>query len=105
MTEKYIFVYHGGATPTSPEEGEKVMAAWAAWFENMGTAVVDGGNPVGQSATVSAKGVQNDGGANPASGYTVVQAASIDAACDLAKGCPMVVDGTGTIEVAPIIQM
>lgn len=105
MTEKYIFVYHGGTTPTSPEEGEKAMAAWGAWFEQMGAAVVDGGNPVGQSTTVSARGVQNDGGSNPASGYTIVQASSIDAACDLAKGCPMVTDGTGSIEVAPIIQM
>ncbi len=105
MTEKYIFVYHGATTPASPEEGEKAMAAWGAWFEQMGAAVVDSGNPVGQSTTVSAKGVQNDGGANPVSGYTIVQADSIAAACDLAKGCPMIVDGTGSIEVAPIIQM
>ena len=29
----------------------------------------------------------------------------IDAAIEMAKGCPMVKDGSGSIEVAPIIEM
>ena len=63
------------------------------------------GNPVGQSKTVSAAGVADDGGANPLSGYTVVRAADIGEATDMAKGCPMVVSGNGTVEVAEIIEM
>ena len=27
----YIFAYHGGKMPETPEEGERVMAAWGAW--------------------------------------------------------------------------
>ena len=102
---KFAFVYHGGGKPSTPEEGEKAMAAWGAWFQAMGDAVVDGGNPLGMSKTVSAKGVVNDGGANPVSGVSFVQAADIDAACVLAKGCPMVVDGTGSVEVAECMDM
>jgi hypothetical protein len=100
----YIFVYHGGKKPESAEEGEKVMAAWMAWFGGMGDAVVEGGNPVGQSSTVSAAGVAPDGCANPVSGYSIIQAANMDAATAHAKGCPMLADG-GTVEVAEIMPM
>lgn len=102
---KYIYVYHGGTAPSSPEESQKVMAEWMAWFGEMGDAVVDGGNPLGMSKTVSAGGVADDGGANPASGYTIVNANDMDAAVAMAKGCPMVKSGNGSVEVAECMDM
>lgn len=102
---KYLFVYHGGKPPESPEEGEKVMAAWGAWLGGIGEDLVDGGNPVGQSSTVQADGsVVDNGGSNPASGYTLVEAASLDAALAVAKGCPILESG-GSVEVAEAIDM
>lgn len=100
---KYVFAYHGGKAPESPEEGAEVMARWQAWFGDLGDAVVDGGNPVGPSKTVSAGGVADDGGANPLSGYSIVRADSIDAAVEMAKGCPIV--DHGTVEVAEAMEM
>ncbi len=100
---KFVFVYHGGTMPETPEEGERVMAAWGAWFQNMGDVVVDGGNPVGMSKTVTANGVEDNGGPNPISGYTLVDAEDIDAACELAKGCPILEHGT--VDVAEAIEM
>ena len=100
---KFVFAYHGGKPPESPEEGEKVMAAWGAWFETLGSAVVDGGAPVGVSKTVSASGVTDGGGANPLSGYSIVSADNIDAAVEMAKGCP-ILDG-GSVEVAEAMDM
>lgn len=102
---KYIFAYHGGGMPETPEEGAKVMAEWQAWYGAMGEAVVDGGGPVGMSQTVSADGIAGNGGANPLSGFTVVEAADDATAAEMAKGCPMVNDGSGSVEVAPIIEM
>jgi len=102
---EFVFAYHGGTTPSSPEEGAKVMAQWKAWFDGMGDAVALPGAPVGMSKTVSSGGVADDGGANPISGYTVVKAADIGAACAMAQGCPMVADGTGSVEVAEIHEM
>ncbi len=102
---KYVFAYHGGKKPESQAEGEKVMAEWGAWFETLGSAIVDPGNPVGQSMTVSSSGVSADGGANPLSGYTLVNADSLDAATEMAKGCPMVKDGSGQVEVAEAMEM
>ena len=51
--------------------------------------------------TVSAKGVADNGGANPTSGYTIVKADNIEAACEMANTNPMVADG-GSVEVAEI---
>jgi hypothetical protein len=100
---KYIFAYHGGKTPATKAEGDKVMAAWGAWFEKLGPAIADPGAPVGQSHTVAAKGVTANGGANPVSGYSIVTAKDYPAAIGLAKGCP-ILDG-GTVEVAEIVAM
>ncbi|MEM6886537.1 MAG: hypothetical protein AAF636_00215 [Pseudomonadota bacterium] len=102
---QFIYVYHGGKTPETEEEGKQEMAAWEKWFEGMGAAVVIPGNPVGMSKTVSASGVEDHGGANPISGSTVVDAADIDGATEMAKGCPILTDASGSIEVAPIIEM
>ena len=102
---KFMFIYHGGGRPESPEEGEKVMAAWGAWMEGIGADLIDGGNPAGLSKTVSSDGVANDGGANPVSGYTLVNAADMDAACAIAKGCPILEGGKGTVEVAEAMEM
>ena len=102
---EFIFAYHGGGMPETPEEGAKVMAAWGAWMEGLGDNLVNPGNPVGMSKTVSAKGVEDNGGSNPLSGFTIVKADDIDAACKMAAGCPMVVDGTGTAEVAAVVEM
>ncbi len=101
---KFVFAYHGGTAPQSPEEGAKVMAKWNAWYAGMGSAVVDGGGPCGPSKTVSTGGVEDSGGANPVSGITQVEAADMDGAVAMAKGCPITDDG-GTVEVAEIMEM
>ena len=101
----YVFAYHGGGMPETPEEGQKVMAAWQAWYGGMSKALVDGGAPVGMSKTVTASGVDDNGGSNPLSGYTVVKADTIEAACEIAKGCPILEGGNGTVEVAQVHEM
>lgn len=100
----FIFAYHGGKMPDTPEEGEKAMAAWNAWYQDMGDKVVHGGGPVGKSSTVSNSGVAQNGGSNPLSGFTIVKVKDHAEADKLAKGCP-ILDAGGNVEVAPIIDM
>ncbi|MEO0485464.1 MAG: hypothetical protein AAF092_06090 [Pseudomonadota bacterium] len=102
---KFLLIYHGGKTPETREEGEAAMAAWGAWYEGLGAATVDPGNPVGQSHTVSASGHVDNGGANPVSGYTVLDLPSMEDACAAAAKNPMAMDGSGSVEVAPIIEL
>ncbi len=101
---KFIYVYHGGSAPASEEEGKKVMAEWMAWFGTLGSAVVDGGAPLGASMTVSSGGIAEGGGSNPASGYSLIEAADIGAASEMAKGCPILKEG-GSVEVAEAMAM
>ncbi len=100
---EYIFAYHGGKKPESPEEGAKHMAKWKAWVGGLGDAVVNPGTPLGKSKTVSSNGVSDDGGSNPLSGFSIVEADSMDAALEMAKGCPFL--KYGTIEVAEVMEM
>src|SRR5208283_916043 len=102
---KYLFVYHGGGHPTNPKEAQEVMNAWGAWFGGLGAAVIYGGNPVGKYYTVKADGALVDnGGANPASGYSFIEASSVEDAHAKAKGCPLLKAGC-TIEFAPAMDM
>ena len=100
---KYIFAYHGGKKPESEEAMQEMMARWQAWIGNHGDAMTDPGNPVGMSKTVSSGSVADDGGSNPLSGYSMVEADDMDAALAIAKGCPHV--DHGTIEVAEIMEV
>ncbi len=97
----YVLLYSGGSMPETDEERAKVMDAWTSWFEGLGAAIKDGGNPFsGQSKTVATDGsVSQTGGALAgASGYSILQADSVDSAVALAKDCP-VLEGNGTITV------
>ncbi len=99
----YVFAYHGGKKPESPEEGAEHMAKWKAWVVDLGDVMVNPGTPLGMSKTVSSDGVSDDGGSNPLSGYSIVTADSMDAALEMAKGCPHL--DFGTIEVAEVMEM
>lgn len=100
---KYLLTYHGGGMPETEEEGQRVMAAWGAWYGSLGAAVVDSGNPVGAAKAISSNGSVSDSG-NPVSGYTIVEAADMDAAVKLASGCPILQSG-GSVEVGETFEI
>jgi hypothetical protein len=95
---KYLLLYEGGSMPESESEQAAAMQAWDGWFSQIGAAVADQGNPF----TPASKRVSADGsigaGAGSASGYSILEADSLDAATDLAKGCP-VLQGGASISV------
>ena len=96
----YLLVYHGGSMPETEEERGSVMQAWGDWFGKLGGALKDPGNPVSQTRTIDSSGaVSNGGGNGHASGYSIIEADSLDSAVALAKGCPVLLGGA-TIEVA-----
>lgn len=104
---KFLYVYHGsGKMPTEEAERQAAMDAWTNWYGKLGSAVVDGGNPVGMSKMVLSGGkVENNGGSNPTAGYTIVEAKDIDDAVGKAKDCPILMDPAFSVEIAPIIEV
>jgi hypothetical protein len=95
---KYLFAYRGGSTPQSEDEQQAVMAKWTGWFGELGPAVVDAGNPFSVAASVASDGSVTDGGGAQLTGYSLLQADSLQAATEMAKGCP-VLEAGGSVEV------
>ena len=100
---EYILAYHGGKKPESPEEGAKHMARWKDWLGGLGDAVVNPGTPLGKSKIVSSDGVSDGGGPDALTGFSIVKADNMDAALEMAKGCPFI--EIGTLEVAELKKM
>lgn len=95
----FLFAYHGGGMPQTDEERAQSTAAWSTWYEELGAAVIDPGNPVGQGRLVHPDGAINaDAGEDPVTGYSVIQAATMDEALGIALDCP-IRDSGGRIEV------
>ena len=90
---KYVLLYQGGSMPQSPEEGEKTMAAWMAWFGKAGSAILDTGNAFGPATAVGAQ--LPDSGTN---GYSTVEAPNVAAVTALLADHPHLAAG-GRIEV------
>ena len=98
---KYLLVYYGGKMETDPKLAEKTMAIWMKWFGDLGKAVVDAGAPTQVGKVVGKSGVKS-AGAKPVTGYSILQAKSLDAAVALAKGCPVIANG-GQVAVYPVM--
>ena len=97
---KYVLVYVGGGMPATEAETAAVMKAWGDWYTSLGEAVVDPGNPFTSAVkSVAYDGKISDGPVGPkATGYTILQAGSLDAAAEMAKSCP-VLQGGASISV------
>ena len=101
----YVFAYSGGNGVSADEtERNAQYAQWGKWFEELGTAVVDGGAATGAAKTVGAGGTVTDGGSRGLTGYSIVSADSLDAAAELAKGCPVLGVG-GAVDVYEVMSM
>jgi len=91
----YLLLYSGGSMPQTEAEQAAVMQAWGVWYNDLGAAVVDAGNPFTPAAkNISSDGSVSDGPVgNMASGYSVIAADSLDQAVQMAKGCPVLQGG------------
>lgn len=94
----YVLAYKGGGMPETDAERDALLAAWGSWFESLGQAIVDSGNPFGPSKALATDGTVGDGAPSGLTGYSIVAADSLDAATGLAKGCPVLANG-GSVEV------
>ena len=84
---RYVAIYTG--LPSGEEPADSVMAAWQSWFHELGGAVIDPGNPFGQCAIVGVDDSQIDGSALGLTGYTILEAESLQAATDMVARLPL----------------
>jgi hypothetical protein len=100
---KFLLVYYGGKMEQDPKSAEKAMKAWVKWFTDMGKAVVDQGNPTSPGKMIGESGVKTIG-TKPVTGYSIIQADSLDKAVELAKKSPQIGSG-GEIAVYNVMEM
>ena len=94
----YVLAFRGRPDRT-PQPGEE--KAWGAWFGRLGPAIAESGHRTGTSRTVPAQqGGSVDG--RVLTGYIVITAEDLDAAVDLASGCPGLAHQV-SVEVAEVI--
>ena len=101
---KYLVLYHAPASfnekmaGMKPEEMNAEMGKWKVWMEDIGDAMLDMGNPLFGGQTVKKSGNKNS--AREVSGYSMIQAKSMDAAVELIQGHPhLEMDDSCSIEI------
>jgi len=92
---KYLLVFYGGGMPETPAAQARVMKQWGTWYGKLGPAVVDPGNPFsGAVNKIKYDGSTSKGPIGQrASGYTILEASSLDSATKMGKGCPILKSG------------
>lgn len=101
---QYMITYLGGNRPSSPEEGKKNMSKYRAWLASLGDSAVSPANPLKDTRTVSSDGTVAAGSTTSMSGFTIIDAGSMEAALSVAKACPFLEVG-GSLEVSELMEM
>lgn len=101
---QYMITYLGGDQPNSPEEGERLYSEYTTWLSSLGDAVVSPANPLKDTTTVGSDRSVSAGGTTTMSGFTILEAESMEAVLDIAKACPFL-DIGGSLEVSELIEM
>jgi hypothetical protein len=96
----------------SPDEMQSIMQHWQNWMGSIAAQnkLVSTGNRLGSNgATLKPGNVITNGPyaeiMEIITGYIIIRAGSIDEAAEMAKGCPLIVGGSGLVEVRNIIPM
>jgi hypothetical protein len=109
---EFTFLFRGRQTFESPEQGQKHVQQWVAWFKELGAQghIKDPGHPLQSSGKV-VRGKQRlvTDGPYPETkdvvgGYIIVEARDLVHAAELSKGCP-ILDVGGCVEVRPVQKL
>lgn len=93
--KKFIFLYG------DKSGGAGVREDWQQWFASIGASLVDNGNPFGAGREITKTGGRDlAGDETPITGYTIVNAESMEAAEKLLDGVP--IDSVRIYEALPM---
>ena len=109
---EFVFLFRGRERMSSAEQQQKTLEKWGAWMSelNQRDLMTNPGLPLQDAAKhiAGADGAVHDGPfaeiKDLVNGFIVVTANDIDAACEIAKGCPIFEQGGG-VEVRPVASM
>ncbi|HEY4964687.1 MAG TPA: hypothetical protein VIH90_08425 [Candidatus Saccharimonadales bacterium] len=97
---KYVYIYYAGTESDGGSNEE-----WGKWFGELADKLVDAGNPFNDGGQAVHHGGVMPVKEMPVTGYSIVSAASIDEAIDMAKGCPLTSTKDGAVCVYEALPM
>lgn len=97
---KYVYIYYAGKD-TDAGDNE----AWGKWFGELGNKLIDPGNPFDEGGQAVHQGGVMTVEDKPVTGYSIVNADNMDAAVELAQGCPLVGSKGGAVCVYEALPM
>lgn len=109
---EFTFLFRGRNTSASPEQMQRTMEKWTAWFKELGTKgnLKDIGHPLEPTGSV-VKGAQKTVTDGPfaeakdvVGGFTIITARDLHQAVELSKSCPILEAG-GSVEIRPIQKL
>lgn len=84
--KQFMLLHFGFEMPT-----QEIMAAWKAWFESVADNTVDNGGFHGGAREISHDGSKDlPMGADSITGYTIINAESLEEAEKMAQGNPFI---------------
>lgn len=100
----YILTYLGTPRMVDKVAEAQHKQAYMEWLQRLGEAAISPMNPLRNFHVIDSNGQVQSGGQTGISGYTLIQADSIEVALEIAQTCPYLQVG-GTLEVAELISM
>ncbi len=102
---KFIYLYRGPEPDLAHEQGTERMAAFGAWMQKLGPALIDDGSLFGTSASVRDDGTEATAG--DLIGYTIIEANDLAAAKALTDGLPILSGSEGqcAVEIFELLSM
>ena len=113
---EFVFLFRSTAAEQqeamgTPERAQRSMQAWVAWIRDLEAKgnLKNPGQPLERSGkVVRGKDTVTDGPFAEAKdmvlGFIVVEAGTLEQAVTLARACPMVVGGGGSVEIRPVMK-
>ena len=80
------------------------MAKYMNWLSSLGKSAVSPANPLKDTSTVNSDGSVTSGSKTAMSGFTIIEAESMESALSIAKSCPFLEIG-GSLEVSELMKM
>jgi hypothetical protein len=106
---EFTFLFRGRGEAASPEEMQKRMQKWVAWFKDLNAQgrIKEPGHPLentGKVITGKHKTIHDGPYAETkdiVGGFMVIDARDLSQAVEISKGCP-ILEGGGSVEVRPV---
>jgi hypothetical protein len=100
---KYLVTYHGSDMPHEPEAMAQARDAFMQWAGKSGSALAEPGAPVRSISTISSSGAGTGAADGPITGWSVIEASSVEEATGILADHPFISRG-GVLQISEPVE-